>query len=107
MNKIEWDGALDESDLWKLFSDHPDSPSENVQFYSTLKSLLAKTRLKDETRFFRVYRVHASFAGPSEDSRFRATVTQSNLVRVAAAVSGRGNSDAAIQYLGPRPSSMR
>jgi len=78
MNKIEWgteDGVPDESDLWKLFSDRLDSPSENVQFYSNLKPLLAKVRLKDVARFFRVYRVRASFAGPSEDLRFRATVT--------------------------------
>ena len=97
------DGILEEADLWKLFSDHPEESSETVQFYSNLKPLLAKMRLYDETRFFRVYRVHASFAGPSHNSGLRATVAQRNLRRVAAAIAGRGNWDAAIQYLGTLP----
>lgn len=103
MNNIEWDtedGILEEADLWKLFSDHPDQPSETVQFYHSLKPLLAKMRLKDETRFYHVYRQSADFPDQPADARFRATVTQRNLRRVAAGISGNGKSDAAIQYLG-------
>lgn len=105
MNKLGWDtadGILDEADLWKLFSDHPDQPSETVQFYHELKPLLARMRLEDETRYYHVYRHSAGFPDPPADARFRATVTQRNLSRVASAISGRGKSDAAIQYLGPR-----
>ena len=106
MNKIEWDtedGVLEEANLWKLFSEHPDQPSETIQFFSAIKSLLKKMRFTDETRYYHVYHHSANFADSPEDARFRATVTQSNLVRVAAAIAGRGNSDAAIQYLGPLP----
>lgn len=106
MNEIVWDtadGILEEADLWKLFSEQPETPSETVQFFSNLKPLLAKMRLNDETRFFHVYRVHTSFAGPSYNSGLRATVTQRNLRLVATAIASRGYSDAAIQYLGTRP----
>ena len=115
MNKIERDtadGILEEADLWKLFSDHPDKPSETIQFFSAIKPLLKKMRFTDEMcftdapRYYHVYRHSAGFPDPPEGARFRATVTQSNLRRVAAAIAGRGNSDAAIQYLGPRPLSV-
>jgi hypothetical protein len=106
MNMIEWeteDGVLEEADLWKLFSDHPDKSSETIQFYYDLKPLLAKMRLEDETRYYHVYRHSAGFPDSPGGARFRATVTQRNLRRVATAISGRGKADAAIQYLGPNP----
>lgn len=106
MIKIEWDtadGVLEEADLWKLFSDHPDKASDTIQFYYELKPLLAKMRLLDDTRYFQIYLHSANFSHPPAGARFRATVTQRNLRRVAAAISGRGNSDAAIQYLGLKP----
>lgn len=71
MNEIVWDtvdGILEEADLWRLFSDQPETPSETAQFYSNLKPHLAKMRLNDETRLFHVYPVHTSFAGQSADS---------------------------------------
>ena len=43
MTKIEWDtenGVLDENDLWKLFSVHPDQPSEAIQLFKEIKPLL-------------------------------------------------------------------
>ncbi|SLN66748.1 hypothetical protein PEL8287_03704 [Roseovarius litorisediminis] len=105
MNKIEWDtenGVLDENDLWKLFSDHPNTAAETIMFYSQLKPLLRKMRFKDETRLYHVYHHPGGFPDPPVGARFRATVTQRNLRRVAAAIAGRGNNDAAIQYLGPK-----
>ena len=106
MNKIEWDtenGVLEEANLWKLFSEHPDQASQTILFCFQLKPLLAKMRLEDETRYYHVYQHSAGYPDSPEDTRFRATVTQKNLARVAAAISGRGGSCAAIQYLGPRP----
>lgn len=71
MNKLEWDtadGVLDEADLWKLFSDHPDNPSEAIRFYFELKPLLTKMRLEDETRYYHIYRHTAGYsaADPKE-----------------------------------------
>lgn len=108
MSKFEWDtadGVLEEAELWKLFSDHPEHPSETIRFYGELKPLLSKMRLEDETHFYHIYRHPAGFPEPPEGARFRATVTQCNLWRVASAIAGRGNTDAAIQYLGQKPSS--
>lgn len=105
MSKFEWDtvdGVLEEADLWKLFSDHPDHHSETIRFYDDLKPLLATMRLEDETRLYHVYHHAAGFPSLPTEARFRATVTQRNLRRVAAAISGAGKSDAAIQYLGTR-----
>lgn len=104
MNKIEWDtvdGILEEADLWKLFSEHPDQQSETILFYSQIKPLLTKMRLEDETRFYHVYE-HSTVPEAPDRARSRAIVTQRNLRRVANAIAGRGNSDAAIQYLGKR-----
>lgn len=42
MNKIEYDGKVDEQDLWRLFTDAPDQPSETVLFFSQLKPLLKR-----------------------------------------------------------------
>lgn len=102
MTKIEWDtenGVLDENDLWKLFSDRPDQPSETIQLFSEIKPLLRKMRFKDENRRYHVYRIGVENDTPL-GTRFRATVTQRNLRAVATAIAGRGGSDAAIQYLG-------
>jgi len=110
MNEIVWDaadGVLEEANLWKLFSEHPDQPSETILFCFQLKSLIAKMRLKDETRYYHVYQHSAGFPDRPEGARFRATVTQRNLRSVAAAISGRGGSCAAIQYLGTRPTGVR
>lgn len=104
MNKIEWDtvdGILEEADLWKLFSDHPDKPSEAILFFSQIKPLLSKMRFEDDTRFYHVYE-HGTVSESPDGVGNRATVTQRNLRRVANAIAGRGNSDAAIQYLGAR-----
>ena len=103
MTKIEWDtknGVLDENDLWKLFSVHPDQPSEAIQLFKAIKPLLRKMRLKDETRLYHVYRIGEDTESPL-DTRFRATVTQRNLRAVATAIAGRGGGDVVIQYLGP------
>ena len=92
MNKIEWDtenGVLDENDLWKLFSDHPEQPSETILLYSQLKLLLRKMRFKDVPRHYHVYSHSGGFPDPPVGARFRATVTQRNLRSVAAAISGR------------------
>jgi len=102
MNKIEWDtadGILEESDLWKLFSEHPDHSSETILFFSQIKPLLSKMRLEDDTRFYQVYQ-HGTVAEGPAGSQIRAVATQRNLRRVANVIAGRGNSDAAIQYLG-------
>lgn len=103
MNKIEWDteeGVLDENDLWKLFSDRPDQPSETIQLFSEIKPLLRKMRFKDEHRRYHVYRIGVENDTPL-GTRYRATVTQRNLRAVATVIAGRGdNTDAAIQYLG-------
>jgi len=102
MNKIEWDtadGVLEEANLWKLFSEHADQPSETILFFSAIKPLLAKMRLEDETRFYQVYQ-HGTVAEGPAGAQTRAVVTQRNLRRVANVIAGRGNSDAAIQYLG-------
>ena len=104
MIKITWDtadGILEEADLWKLFSDHPAQPSETLLFFSQIKPLLAKMRLNDETRFYQVYR-HSTVPQAPDRIGIRATVTQRNLRRVANSISGRGNMDAAIQYLGTK-----
>ena len=102
MRKIEWDtenGVLDENDLWKLFSDGPDQPSETIQLFSEIKPLLKKMRFKDETRRYHVYRIGVENDTPL-GTRYRATVTQRNLRAVATVIAGRGNTTAAIQYLG-------
>lgn len=102
MRVIEWsteDRAPHENDLWKLFSDQPDKPAETVLFYRQLAPLLRKMRLKDETRLYHVYGI-GDITSPPESVPFRATVTQRNLGRVAAAIAGRGPLDVAIQYLG-------
>ncbi|MCE8526865.1 hypothetical protein KBY23_16425 [Ruegeria pomeroyi] len=106
MNKIEWDtedGNLPEDDLWKLFSDSPDTAAETILFYSQIKPLLRKMRLTDETRYYHVYHHPGGFPQPPVGARVRVTVTQCNLRRVASAIAGRGNSDAAIQYVGRKP----
>lgn len=106
MNKIEWDtedGILAEANLWKLFSDSPDAASETILFYSQIKPLLRKMRVTDETRYYHVYHHPGGFPQPPVGARVRVTVTQRNLRRVASAIAGRGNSDAAIQYLGTSP----
>lgn len=102
MSRVEWDtedGILAEGDLWKLFSQHPDQPSEAILFFCQIKPLLKKMRLTDETRFYHIYE-HATVPAAPEGARLRATVTQRNLRSVAAAIAGRGTGDAAIQYLG-------
>lgn len=107
MRVIEWsteDRAPHENDLWNLFSDHPDKPAETILFYSQLAPLLRKMRLKDETRLYHVYGtgdiVFGGVVSPLESIPFRATVTQRNLRRVAAAIARRGPGEVAIQYLG-------
>ena len=100
MTEIKWDtenGVLDENDLWTLFSDDPDKPSETVVLFRQIKPLLKKMRLKDETRLYRVFGRDLEYPN---DAWLSATVTQRNLRSVAAAISGRGNSNAGIQYLG-------
>lgn len=102
MNKIEWDtadGILEEADRWKLFSEHPDQPSETIQFFSTIKPMLSKMRFEDDTRFYHVYE-HGTVPEWPTGVGTRATVSQRNLRKVANVIAGRGNSDAAIQYLG-------
>ncbi len=100
--KVEWEGeCLSEDDLWNLFSDHPNEASDTIQFYSRLKPLFAKMKLTDDSRMYHVYR-HSTLREPPDGARLRATVTQRNLWRVAGVIAGRGNNDAAIQYLGPR-----
>jgi hypothetical protein len=102
MSKVELqgeNGKFNEDDLWKLFSDHPDRPSETIRFFCELELALKRMRLEDETRYYRVYE-HSSVPAPPEGARYSATVTQRNLRRVAAAIAGRGGHDAAIQYLG-------
>lgn len=101
--RMEWEGKLDESKLWTLFSDDPDSAAERVVFYSELKPLLRKMPLTDETRFYCVYQHYTVPEGP-EDARLRATVTQRNLFKVASAMFvSEERCDAAIQYLGTSP----
>lgn len=107
MRVIEWsteDRAPHENDLWNLFSDHPDKPAETILFYSQLAPLLRKMRLKDETRLYHVYGtgdiVFGGVVSPLESIPFRATVTQRNLRRVAAAIARRGPGEVAIRYLG-------
>ena len=100
MTEIKWDtenGVLDENDLWTLFSDDPDKPSEKIILFRQIKLLLKKMRLKDETRLYRVFGRDLDY---TSDCRLHATVTQRNLRSVAAAIAGRGNSNAGIQYLG-------
>ena len=78
---------------------YPDKPSETIRFYSHLEHALKRIRLEDETRYYHVYE-HSPVPQAPEGARYRATVTQRNLRRVAAAIAGRGGHDAAIQYLG-------
>jgi hypothetical protein len=100
--RMEWEGKPDESNLWKLFSDNPNNAAETILFYSDLKPLLRKLRLTDETRFYCVYQ-HSNVPERPEGARLRATVTQRNLLKVAAAISTSEKNDAAIQYLGTSP----
>lgn len=102
LRAVEWEGELDESNLWKLFSDNPDAAAERVLFYSQLKPLLRKMRLTDETRYYGIYE-HSPVTERPERARLRVTVTQRNLYRVAGAMITGANSDAAIQYLGTSP----
>ncbi len=109
MNRIEWDtvdSILKEADLWKLFSEHPDHQSETILFFSQIKPLLSKIQFEDETRFYHVYE-HSAVPEAPDWARSRAIVTQRNLRRVANVIAGRGNSDAAIQYLGTREVELR
>lgn len=108
--KIEWDEgeAPHEDDLWKLFSDHPDKPSDEIQYYTDIKTLLAKMKLKDETRFYKLS-TQGMNSESLEGGLVRATVSQRNLYRVAKLMTGRvssitgyGRPETAIQYLGPR-----
>jgi hypothetical protein len=104
--RMEWEGEPDESNLCKLFSDNPDNAAETILFYSDLKPLLRKMRLTDETRFYSVYQ-HSSVPERPDSARLRATVTQRNLLKVAAAISTSEKNDAAIQYLGTSPAQAR
>lgn len=100
--KVAWEGeSLTEDDLWKLFSDAPDKANDTILFYSEIKPLLAKMKLEDETRMYHVYE-HSTVPEPPDGACLRATVTQRNLKRVAKVIAGRGNFDAAIQYLGTK-----
>ncbi|MBV1897709.1 MAG: hypothetical protein KUG70_14705 [Rhodobacteraceae bacterium] len=104
MNKIEWDGKLRDSDLWKLFTDNPDEKSETVLFFSKLKLLLEPVKFEDETRYYHLYEHGALLGEQSKDAHLRATVTQRNLFRVASAMAARHRSvEVAIQYLGTSP----
>ena len=47
MNKIEYSGKVCEQDLWKLFSDHAEKPSDTVILFSQLKPLLKGTSIFD------------------------------------------------------------
>ncbi|MCA0205146.1 MAG: hypothetical protein LCH92_12445 [Proteobacteria bacterium] len=98
MNKLSWEGDLTEGDLWKLFSSDPAEASDTILFYSQIKPLLAKLKLQDETRFYHVF-AHSTVPERPECARLRATVTQRNLRKVAAAFAAE-NDDAAIQYHG-------
>lgn len=98
MNEIEYNGKVQEQDLWKIFSDHPDTPSETVIFFSQLKLLLKPVKLEDETRMYHMFE-HSTVPAPPTNARWRATVTQKNLRRVANAMS-KACQEVAIQYLG-------
>lgn len=98
MNEIEYNGEVQEQDLWKIFSDDPDKPSETVIFFSQLKLLLKPVKLEDETRIYHLFE-HSTVPAPATGARWRATVTQKNLRRVANAMS-KACQDVAIQYLG-------
>lgn len=102
LRAVEWEGEPSENDLWKLFSDNPDTVSERVLFYSQLKPLLRKMRLTDETRYYGLYE-HSPVPERPDQARLRVTVTQRNLFKVAATMITGANSDAAIQYLGTSP----
>ena len=98
MNKIEYSGKVREQDLWKVFSDRPDEPSETVIFFSQLKPFLTPVKFEDETRMYHLFE-HSTVPAPSTNARWRATVTQKNLRRVANAMS-KACQEVAIQYLG-------
>lgn len=98
MNKIEYSGKVREEDLWKLFSEHPNQPSNTILFFSQLKPLLKPVKFKDETRLYHLFE-HSTVSAPPSDARWRATVTQNNLRRVATAMSKTCH-DVAVQYLG-------
>ncbi len=102
MNKIEYDGKVLEQDLWKLFSEHPDQPSDTILFFSQLKPLLKPMKFEDEGRYYHLFE-HDTVPAPASSVRWRATVTQKNLRCVANAMS-KACSDVAIQYLGVQPS---
>lgn len=103
MNRIEYDGKVDEGDLWKLFSDDPDRPSDTILFYSQLKPLLKPTKFKDESRRYQLFE-HSTVPTAAGDARLRAAVTQKNLRTVAKAMAGACQ-EVAIQYLGRVPTS--
>lgn len=98
MNKIEYSGKVREEDLWKLFSEHPEQPSDTVIFFSQLKPLLKPMKFENETRRYQLFE-HSTVRAPASSARWRATVTQRNLRRVANAMS-KSCREVAIQYLG-------
>ena len=98
MNHIEYDGKVDENDLWKLFSDDPDKPSETILFYCQLQPLLKPMKFEDESRRYLLFE-HDVVQSTANDARMRATVTQKNLRPVARAMA-KVCQDVAIQYLG-------
>ncbi|MEP1768206.1 MAG: hypothetical protein ABJJ53_16390 [Sulfitobacter sp.] len=98
MNKITYDGKVDEQDLWKLFTHDPDKPSETILFYCQLKPLLKPMKFQDEGRKYHLFE-HSTVPATSSDARLRATVTQKNLRSVADAMSKQCQ-DVAIQYVG-------
>ena len=101
MNKIVYNGNVHEQDLWKLFSDHPDQSSDTILFFCDLKLLLKPMKFEDETRLYHLFE-HSTVPAPPSDARWRATVTQKNLRRVANAMS-KACQDVAVQYLGANP----
>ncbi|MEP4195950.1 MAG: hypothetical protein ABJL99_09980 [Aliishimia sp.] len=103
MNKIEYDGKVDERDLWKLFTDAPDKPSEVVLFYSQLKPLLKPMKFQDQSRRYLLFE-HGTAPEASNTARLRATVTQKNLRSVANSISKQCQ-EVAIQYIGCKPKS--
>lgn len=94
------DGILNESDLWKLFTEHPDKASETVVFYHDIKPRLSKMKLEDDGRLYQVYSHDVGFPSSSEGVGTCAIVTQRNLRSVAKAIDAGAGQCAAIQYLG-------
>ncbi|WP_119837970.1 hypothetical protein [Pseudooceanicola algae] len=101
MTHIEYDGKVDENDLWKLFSDDPDKPSETILFFSQLQPLLKPITFEDESRRFLLFE-HGVVQSTANGPRMRAIVTQRNLRTVAKAMA-KACQEVAIQYLGRAP----